>query len=371
MVAARFELEGGAPAPRFPRRFTVVHVVECWGGGVSSAVAGYVRATPLLDHWLLTAARPGEDTSVQVAGQIQGWLRLPGSHLARIRAVHDAYKLIRPDIVHAHSSYAGIYVRACPSIPPAHIVYSPHCYAFERVDVALPVRGAFRIAESFLARRTGIVVAASPREVALARRLRGRQRVICVPHAVRIPSSIATVRPPEGEVVAVAVGRICRQKDPDFLAEASNEARRNRWPIRWVWIGDGDPARRRRLESAGVHVTGWLPREDVVGRLGMAHVYVHTALWEVAPTMAMLEAAAAGLPLVMRSLPDLVTLGLHGLVRTPPALAAAVRRMTDPRYRAEHAARCQEALRHHAPEVQAERLATAYGAPVLTVKERA
>lgn len=369
MVAARFELGGGAPAPSFPRRFTVIHVVECWGGGVSSAVAGYLRATPLLDHWLLTAARPGEDTRVPVAGHIRGWLQLPGSHLARVRAVQDAYRLIRPDIVHAHSSYAGIYVRACPSIPPARIVYSPHCYAFERIDVALPVRGLFRIGESLLARRTGMVVAASPREEGLARRLRRRQRAVFVPHAVRIQSSIPVIRPPEDGVVAVAVGRICRQKDPDFLAEASSEARRNRWPIRWVWIGDGDPARRSRLESAGVHVTGWLPREDVLGRLGAAHVYVHTALWE-GRSVAMLEAAAAGLPMVMRSLPDLVTLGLPGLVHTPQALASAVHRMADPEYRAEHTARCQEALRHHAPEVQTERLAAAYGVPVPTVKER-
>jgi glycosyltransferase involved in cell wall biosynthesis len=371
MVAAHCEPEGGPRASEPPRRFTVIHVVECWGGGVSSAVAGYIRATPTFDHWLLTAARPGEDTEVPVAGQVRGWLRLPGSHLARIRAIRHAFNMIRPDIVHAHSSYAGIYVRACPSIPAAHIVYSPHCYAFERIDVGLPMRNMFRLAESILARRTGMVAAASPREAGLARMIHRRQQVVCVPHAVRVQPSIPATRPAGDEVVAIAVGRLCRQKDPDFLAEASSEARRRGWPIRWVWVGDGDHARRKRLESAGVHVAGWLPRDEVLRSLGQAHVYVHTALWEVAPTMAMLEATAARLPMVMRSLPDLAALGLPGLVCTPEALASTVRRMTDPAHRAEHAARCQAALRHHVPEVQAKRLAAAYGAAALAVKEGA
>ncbi|MCO6008537.1 glycosyltransferase family 4 protein [Actinoallomurus purpureus] len=369
MVTARCEPEG-ANAAELTRRFTVIHVVECWGGGVSSAVAGYIRATPMFEHWLLSAPRHGEDTGMAVAGQVQGWLRLPDSHPARIRAVHHAYNAIRPDIVHAHSSYAGIYVRGCLSIPADRIVYSPHCYAFERVDVVLPVRGMFRIAESILARRTGVVAAASPREAALARMLHGRQQVVCVPHAVRVQPVIPAARPFENEVVAIAVGRICRQKDPDFLAEASREARRHGWPIRWEWIGDGDPARRERLESAGVHVAGWLPRDEVLRRLGRAHVYVHTALWEVAPTMAMLEAVATGLPMIMRSLPDLAVLGLPGLVPTPKALASAVRRMADPAHRAAHADRCRMAFHEHTPEAQAKRLAAAYRAPALPVKER-
>jgi glycosyltransferase involved in cell wall biosynthesis len=370
MVTAHCEPEGARSA-ELPRRFTVMHVIECWGGGVSSAVAGYIRATPMFDHWLLTSARDGEDTGVTLAGQVRGWLRLPESHPARIRTIHHGYNLIRPDIVHAHSSYAGIYVRACPSIPADRIVYSPHCYAFERVDVVPPVRRMFRIAESILARRTGVVAAASPREAALARMLRGRQQVVCVPHAVRVQPVIPAARPAEHEVAAIAVGRICRQKDPDFLAEASMEARRRGWPIRWEWIGDGDPAGRERLKSAGVHVAGWLPRDEVLRRLGQAHVYVHTALWEVAPTMAMLEAAAAGLPMVVRSLPDLAALGLPGLVRTPESLAATVRRMTDPAHRVEHANRCRAALHEHTPEVQARCLAAAYGAPALRVKETA
>ncbi|GAA2885144.1 glycosyltransferase [Streptosporangium fragile] len=374
--AVERETPGGVPSEGAVR---VLHVTECWGGGVASAVHAYIEATPGHDHWLLMA-RDAADPLLDQESLLRGLRVFADGHLARIRDVAAAYREIRPDVVHAHSSYAGFYVRSCPQVPGERIVYTPHCYAFERTDVGRPLRYGFRLAEALLAPRTGVVAAVSPREAELAARIRAGQRVVYVPNAVpRIPAeqgvrerSGATPgipaepgstgtpaergTPERSKLVAVTVGRICAQKDPAFLAAA---ARAGDASTRWVWIGDGDPALRRVLRDAGVVVTGWLPRDEVLAMIRTADVYVHTASWEGAP-VSVLEAAGAGLPVVARDIPALRSLGVPDLVATPAECARAVRDLRDDRRREDARLRLADVLAGHTPRLQAARLARAY-----------
>lgn len=346
----RFAPDGVRPG----RPARVLHVTECWGSGVASAVHAYIEATPEHDHWLLMA----HDEAYPLLGEenlLQGLRVFADGHLARIRDVAAAYRETRPDIVHAHSSYAGFYVRSCLSVPRRRIVYTPHCYAFERTDVGLPFRYGFRLAETLLAQRTGVVAAVSPREAELAVRLRGGQNVVYVPNVVPKVSATPDTQERSGLVV-ISVGRICAQKDPAFLAAA---ARAGDSSTKWIWVGDGDPALRRVLEDAGVVVTGWLAREEVLALLGTADVYVHTASWEGAP-VSVLEAVGAGLPVVARDIPALRSLGVPDLVATPAECAKAVQDLQDDRLRQEVGRRLADALAEHTPQHQAARLARAY-----------
>lgn len=315
----------------------------------------YVRATPEFDHWLLAARRPGPDNRTGGTALFKGIFELPRGHLARIRAVSRCFRGLRPDTVHAHSSYAGFYVRICLSIPVGSIIYSPHCYAFERTDIGRRTRLTLLGAEALLARRTGTLAAVSPHEAELAARLRPRQRVVYVPHMV--PTQDHTDRP----LVAIAVGRICPQKDPEFLAEAARLARASGSAIRWKWVGDGDPASRARLEEAGVEVTGWVSRDEVRQRMAKADVYVHTARWEAAP-LTLLEAVGAGLPVISREIPALRGFKLPVLIGSAQELADATAKMTDRRLRAEVAARLRSVFSDHTEATLAMSLHRSYTA---------
>lgn len=355
----------GGARPGRPTR--VLHVTECWGSGVASAVHAYIKATPGHDHWLLMA-HDAADPLLDAESLLSGLRIFADGHVARIRDVAAAYRETRPDIVHAHSSYAGLYVRSCPSIPSRRIVYTPHCYAFERTDISRYVRYGFRLAEALLAPRTGVVAAVSPREADLAVRLRGGQRVVYVPNVVPeipavvspVPAVVPDVPAADGRersgLTAISVGRICAQKDPAFLAEAARAAGPS---TRWIWAGDGDPALRRTLEDAGVVVTGWLARQEVLALLGTADVYVHTASWEGAP-VSVLEAVGAGLPVVARDIPALRSLGVPDLVATPAECALAVRALQDDLRRHGAGRRLADALAGHTPGHQAAGLAHAY-----------
>jgi glycosyltransferase involved in cell wall biosynthesis len=222
-----------------------------------------------------------------------------------LQQLAQAYRELRPDIVHAQSSYAGAYVRALLSIPRAEIVYTPHCFAFERVDLSSAKRAVLRMVERMLAWRTGTLLAVSEHEGRLADSLSGRWRVVRALNTPDLPDELmdsAQSPGPLDRVRVTAVGRICRQKDPEFFMDVVRIARRRGVDVDWTWIGDGEAHLRAGLENLGVTVTGWQDRVAGLQVLASSHICLHTAAWEVGVPMTVLEAAGMGLPSVVRSM---------------------------------------------------------------------
>jgi glycosyltransferase involved in cell wall biosynthesis len=234
-------------------------------------------------------------------------------------------KELRPDVVHAHSSQAGLYVRLCAGSLRRAVVYTPHCFAFERTDVWPLTRALFWLAEAVLSLRGGCIAACCTREVELAERLPGKMSIVNVPSTVRIPDALSTRNVLRGHnaLRVMTLGRVAPQKGPEFFARAAR-ASRAIWPdTRWIWIGGGEPALERALREAGVQVTGWMRRSDGLRLLATADAYVHTAAWEAAP-LTILEAASLGIPILARAIPATRSFGLEALYETPESLARAV-----------------------------------------------
>jgi glycosyltransferase involved in cell wall biosynthesis len=249
-----------------------------------------------------------------------------------LRKLIHVYRALQPDVVHAHSSYAGVFVRLAFPIPRARIVYSPHCYAFERSDYGRLRRALVRGVEAALAHRTGTLLAVSAHEATLGRSLSRSMRVVVGTNVPGVPDDlVASVRVPDPNkrLVVAGAGRLCEQKDPRFFAEVVRHAQGQDVPARWMWIGDGEPKLREVLEREGVMVTGWLSRGDALRSLASAHVYLHTAAWEGMP-ITVLEAAAVGLPVVVRSVPSTREMRIGLLVETPEEAAAEVAALASP-----------------------------------------
>jgi len=307
----------------------VLHVTEALGGGVQSAIVNYVDGLPDIDHAVFSRARTGQQTSSwsgdvaheSYAGGLAGFF-------IRLR---EKVRLERPDLVHLHSSFAGAARAVLPREPA--VVYSPHCYAMERRDVAAPVRWGFGAVEFALARRGDLTMAVSPREADISRRLSARTPVSLVlnpsPWEPSAPSPTGLDAPARREVVTV--GRVSAQKAPTLFAAVAAAAREDpRLDATFVWIGDGDPSRVAELRSAGVEVTGWMPPADVRRRLATAALYLHTAAWEGGP-VSTVEAASLGLPVLARGIPSMVSLGYPDAGETPEQILGAVRRYFDDR----------------------------------------
>jgi glycosyltransferase involved in cell wall biosynthesis len=348
-----------------PGPLYVLHVVESLSSGVATSLEEYLRSTPGCRHTVL-AWRRGEaqtgDRLDELAGEV---LSLPPGRLAQIRSVRRHIKRLRPDIVHAHSSYAGLYVRAFTARPARSLIYTPHGYSFERRDVSAAVRGLFWLVEALLSFRGATVAAVAPREAELAARLPGRQPVTYLPHVVDLGHPVAPPPPPDQggrppRLRLAALGRIAPQKDPGFFRQAVLVTRSEALPVEWLWIGGGDPAAELALREAGVQVTGWVSRAHALGWLATADVYVHTAAWEGWP-VSILEAAALGLPFVARRSPALRTLDPEQLFDTPQELVRLASSLTDERRRADLRGRSRRLLEQHRPEAQRAVLERVYG----------
>ncbi|NHC23861.1 glycosyltransferase family 4 protein [Nocardioides sp. IC4_145] len=223
--------------------------------------------------------------------------------LKRVRDVREASWRLGPrTIVHAHSSFAGFYVRMSP-LPVRRIVYTPHCFAFERQDISKLARAKYRVAESVLARNTDIFAACSLREAQLVRSLRRNSRVIVVPNLAPQRTDLPPTRS-ESHVrpLIAGSGRLAAQKDPMFFGAAVKSLRASGADVDAIWVGGGDPESADLLRSSGVEVTGWLPRAEALEALSKATVYLHSASWEGFP-IAVLEVARLGVPVIVRDIP--------------------------------------------------------------------
>lgn len=278
--------EGELPVP-----LRVLHVTECCGGGVPQAIRDQVRITPAIEHHV--AWQPcNSDRPPTGAVNLYD---LPRGHLRQMLRARRLVSSVHPDLVVAHSTWAGFYLRIGSRLE-APIVYQPHAFAFANPSRRALARQIYRVAERLLVKRSAAVVAITAEEEALARAV-GAVHVVRSPNSSQAHSDVG--RGPVPEVLAV--GRLSPQKDPLFFAEVARRVRRVLPEVSFTWIGAGDSRLADELVRADVEVTGWLDQQSVWDRMAGASVYVHTAVAEGFP-LTVLDAAALEVPMVLRSI---------------------------------------------------------------------
>lgn len=282
----------------------ILHVVDRTSGGVPVAVQAYLRNSPAnVRHTVVTPFVSGQP-SAQWADTGCEIIDLGRGGIARSVRLHRLIKQLRPTAVHAHSTFAGLYARlSVRSRPTRRVIYSPHCFAFERTDHGMLVRFVFRLAERALASNTALIAACSRTEAEIATNafpgFRGR-----VSHIPNVSSIMpGTASPWLGGPLRVGmVGRISAQKDPEKFEEIIASLQGHQPATSAIWLGDGAPVDRERLASGGIDVSGWLTADDLRTELLALHVYFHSAAWEGFP-IAVLDAHAARLPILVRRIP--------------------------------------------------------------------
>ncbi|MGK9219623.1 MULTISPECIES: glycosyltransferase [unclassified Microbacterium] len=285
----------------------VLHVTQVYAGGISRAIASLVELMPEAEHHLLWAGNEVPDAALPFAS-VHEMPQSPRQLIGAVRRLREVVSLLEPDAVHAHSSFGGVYARIARLDVP--VLYQPHCYKFDDGQQSVVRRVAFRLAEQTLARRSAGTVVLSPHEERLARSLDKHARTYYLPNVATIrPRSAfaATEFRPARDVLMI--GRLSDQKDPDFFAEVAERVAAIDPNVTFRWIGDVDgvddgrgAAMRRRLESAGVRVLGWLNGDALAAELAKPGVYFHSAHYEGFP-LSLLDAAAFEHPIAVRRIP--------------------------------------------------------------------
>ncbi len=315
-------------------RIKVLEVLECGGpGGTGNQVAAICNGLDpaRFDVGLVYSCRFGdpEDYRRQASGaRFAAWVPEMTREIFPARDISAFFKLVkifraeRPDVVHAHSSKAGVLARlAADAAGVPKIFYSPHGYAFLQRDRSAASRALYRAIELAVS-RIGRVIAVSPAEAELARKIAGEGRVelACDAYLGEDPAALSPAR--HDGIVVGACGRLTAARNPDAFVKLSQRLTDSRNDLRCVWIGDGElrPRLERDLENMNLgpkfELSGWLPASEARRRLLGLDVFVHYSAWDAIPN-SVLEAMAAGLPVVASDIPanrGLVAPGETGLL---------------------------------------------------------
>ena len=303
--------------PREPGH--VLQILQPDRGGVPAYVDNLTRG--LMDRgWRVTLAAPPGSASAQNAGSFGAQLvplSLPrGPHPTRdLVAVARLATLIRRekvDIVHAHSSKAGIVGAWAARLTGRGSVYTPHAWPFQ-MDGSRMTRAMYAGIERTQSRhcRDRIILVSHEERAAGARMSICPAEMMEVIHTgIPVPApglSRADARRSLGidddAIVAAWVGRGSAQKRPEDVAPLQERLGANATILA---LGDGlDPYLGTRFSDAG-GVTA-RPGTPVSTVYAASDLLVHTAAWEGLP-LVVLEAMQMGLPVIAYGVGGIVEL---------------------------------------------------------------
>ena len=279
---------------------SVLHVSQPVDGGVARAVSDLV-SDQVGRGWRVTVASPEGALGpriMEVGAEHLAWRagRAPGpASMLEARSLGRIVKQVAPDVLHLHSSKAGLAGRLATRgrLPT---LFQPHAWSFYALDGSL---GRAALAWERLGARwaTAIVcVSEGERQDGESAGIHATWRV--VPNGVDLDefgvedrgAARRTLGLDSGPL-AVSVGRLSRQKGMDVLLAAWPEVETRVPGAQLVVVGSGPEEDELRRRAGSARLVG--ASDDVGSWLGAADVVVVPSRWE-GLAYVVLEAMAAG-----------------------------------------------------------------------------
>lgn len=342
-------------------------------GGVASVVEGYRRAG-LFERWPIDYVATHRDGNAleKLLKAVDGILVLVALLCRHPRAILHVHAASRASFWRKSGFMALAMLARWPVVFHLHgggfaAFYERECGPLRRALVR------------FFLDRAACIVVVSDRWNEWMQQVTRNPRVVPIPNSVPLPPLTRKAREP---ALVAFTGRCSEAKGLYDLLQASLVLRRSLPRLRIECAGDGDlDEAERTIASMGladrVRIHGWIDagrRDELLGR---ATVFVLPSHAEGLP-MSLLEAMAAGCPVVatrVGGIPDLVAHGVNGLLVPPgdaAALAEAVHRViANPSlaHKLGRAARATVAARF-TPERSLERLGQVYAGLGLDTGDR-
>ena len=222
----------------------------------------------------------------------------PAADLRAYRRIRAAIRRFRPEVVHTHSSKAGILGRAAAwhERVPA-VVHTVHGLPFG--PFATPARNRLYIAlERWAARRCHAIVSVcdAMTHQALAAGVGRPGQFLTVYSGMEVDAFLTPPRPrdvvrrelglADDEVAFGTVARLFELKGHDDILQAAPAALRANPRVRFVFIGDGILRERLKADAErlgvwhAIHFTGLVPPDKIPELLNAVDAVVHPSLRE-------------------------------------------------------------------------------------------
>lgn len=277
-------------------------------GGVGRHIADLAAGLAGAGYEVITCS-PSEAAEDSVSAHLKLEMRrsiTPASDFSSVSRFRSIVRSVKPDIVHAHSSKAGVIARLANTFSTrTPLIYTPHGFAFAGFFERRAEHTAYRAVERALAPLCRRVLCVCDFEGGLARGLGRPERVRVVHNGVDTPRSgsvddrMLALRS-KGPVICT-IGQFRRGKGLETLLDAVPVVSASIPEVQFAIWGDGPElaalyARAQARSGAGsVHFLG--ATTDPVAALRGASAFAMPS-WAEAFPYVVLEAMSVGCPIV-------------------------------------------------------------------------
>jgi glycosyltransferase involved in cell wall biosynthesis len=319
----------------------VVHVVTRMNtGGVAVLISELVTGMDserFESHLITGSCSPGEEDYLRARGidlqqisipSMQRSLR-PFQDLKALLQIARELKRLRPDIVHTHTSKAGLLGRVASQIatPKARIIHTFHGHLLHGY-FSKPTTQFIAISERALARISDILIAmgnevkASLLEVKIGKPQQFQVAFPGVRENKPNPNNLEAAKFKEEHsqnVIFTFVGRLSPIKRCDRIIETVIQVSDHIPAPHFLIIGDGELRKSLEIQASGLPITflGWESHTE--DWLAISDAAILLSDNEAVP-LAMIEAGLVGLPVIatnVGSMGDVVKNGINGFLVDP------------------------------------------------------
>lgn len=299
----------------------MLFVVEAFGGGVFTYIVELANA--LVDEFEVHIAYSvREQTPDDFKSYFKDDIKLievqnfcreinPVKDIKALKELKEIEKRIKPDIIHLHSSKAGVLGRILFGFGKVPVFYTPHGYSFLMEDQSALKVAVFKAIERVCGFTKCMTISCSEGEHRETLKLTKKAQYVSNGINIQeVQAIIDEVEKKDHPFTVFTLGRICYQKNPALF----NEIAENMPDTKFIWIGDGEL--RDELNSSNIAIAGWLDRKSAIEIAVNADVFVLTSLWEGLP-ISLLEAMYMGKKCVVSDVignNDVIKNGVNGWV---------------------------------------------------------
>lgn len=306
-------------------KIKVLHLVEALGGGVYSYfidLSSFFGKREGIETYIVFSDKRSEIIPDKIKDDIHSNVKLikidikknisPISDTIAIYKFLKIIKEIKPDVIHLHSSKAGVIGRISYFLynRKAKLYYTPHGYAFLRKDISKFNRKIYKVIEGGM--KTffgGVTIACGDTEYNYSIKL---GKSLLIRNGVNISNISKHLQPHKNKKLTVGIlGRITYARNPKMFNEIANKLS----DLDFIWIGDGEL--NKTINAKNINITGWFTDRDIgLSYLNKIDIYIQTSLWEGLP-ISLIEAITLKKPIVATNIignRDIVEHGVNGFL---------------------------------------------------------
>lgn len=194
----------------------ILHIAEFTKGGVATILSSLIMHQEKLSESevsLLIEKDHAEYVNCKNVETFKGGRNLLGLIRFGISII-STYNRVKPDVVHLHSSFAGLVGRIVLAPFKVNIIYQPHGISFDSDRVNGFKKYVYQSIEKLLSYKTNKLIAISTYELKQLSHILDRRKIVLINNGV--PDSSVDINPARNGRL-IFVGRLDEQKGLDLL----------------------------------------------------------------------------------------------------------------------------------------------------------